>query len=109
MSRGERPGPGGPSPASDVRLRGFADRVALDAAIAWVDARAERLGAVDVEVEGAAGRVPAAPIAAPADLPPVDRAGEDGWAVRAADTVGASAWGPARLRVEEAGAPLGAG
>jgi molybdopterin molybdotransferase len=108
MPRGERPGPSGPSPLPDVRQRGFADRVALDAANAWIDARVERLVAVEIDVADAAGRVPAAPIAAPADLPPVDRAGEDGWAVRAADTVGASSWGPAQLRVEDA-APLGAG
>ncbi len=107
MSRGKTPGPGGPPP--DARLRGFADRAPLERAVAWVDRTAQRLPAVEIEVAESAGRVPASPIAAPADLPPADRAGEDGWAVRAADTVGASAWGPASLRIQEAGPPLAPG
>ena len=97
------------SPPPDARLRGFADRVPLEEAVAWVDRTARRLPAVELDVADAAGRVPAAPVPAPADLPPCDRAGDDGWAVRAADTVGASAWGPASLRVKDVGGPLAPG
>jgi molybdopterin molybdotransferase len=50
-------------------------------------------------VADAAGRVLAADVAAPADLPHFDRANMDGYAVRAADTFGASASLPAYLRL----------
>ena len=107
MARAESTGPGGPPP--DARLRGFADRVPLERAVEWVDRTAKRLASVEIGVAEAVGRVPAAPIAAPMDLPPLDRVGEDGWAVRAADTVGASAWGPAQLHLQDSGAPLAPG
>ncbi|HET8542550.1 MAG TPA: molybdopterin-binding protein [Anaeromyxobacter sp.] len=107
MARADPPATGGPPP--DARLRGFADRVPLERAVAWLDAAAPPLPAVEVAVAGCVGRVPASPVAAPAPLPAVDRAGEDGWAVRAAETVGATAWGPASLRVQDSGAPLAPG
>jgi len=56
--------------------------------------RTERLRVAD-----AAGRVLAEDIASPCDLPHFDRANMDGYAVRAADTFGASASVPAYLRV----------
>lgn len=52
-----------------------------------------------VAVRTAAGRVLAAPLAAPIDLPHFHRADMDGYAVRAADTFGASASIPAYLRL----------
>lgn len=103
----ERHGTGGPP--GDVRLRGFADRASLEVAVAWVDRAARPLPPLEVDVAESAGRVPALPVDAPADLPAADRAGEDGWAVRAAETAGASAWGPAQLRRQDPGAPLAPG
>lgn len=50
-----------------------------------------------VALAHAAGRVLAANIAAPIDVPPFDRSGVDGFAVRAADTTGASDRTPRRL------------
>jgi len=47
----------------------------------------------------ALGRVLAADVVAPVDAPPFDRSGVDGFAVRAADTVGASDRAPKRLRL----------
>ncbi len=47
--------------------------------------------------EDAAGRVLAADVMVPDDLPPVAVAAVDGYAVRAADTEGASAYNPLRL------------
>jgi molybdopterin molybdotransferase len=47
----------------------------------------------------AAGRVTAAPAIAPSDLPPFPRTSVDGYAVRAADTFGASEALPAYLRL----------
>jgi molybdopterin molybdotransferase len=50
-----------------------------------------------VELDAAAGRVPAAPLTAPDDLPGFARATVDGFAVRAADTYGASEGLPSYL------------
>jgi molybdopterin molybdotransferase len=104
MSVGERrpPGAGG----NDIRLRGFDDRVTVERALAWVDRHAARLGAVEVGVAESVGRIPATPLAALADYPPVDRAGEDGYAVRSDVTVGASAYNPVLLRIQDAADPL---
>lgn len=104
------PPPAAPAPASDdVRLRGFADLAPLARAQAWLDARPAPVGDEHVAVESAWGRVLAAPLLAPADHPPRSRAGIDGWAVRAADVAGASAYDPVPLRRQDASAPLVAG
>jgi putative molybdopterin biosynthesis protein len=55
------------------------------------------LGAERVPLADALGRVLAADIAAPVDAPPFDRSNVDGFAVRSADTVGASDANPRRL------------
>lgn len=86
----------------DVRLRGFPDLAPLGLAQDWVDRHA-RLGAEEVPVEAAAGRILAAAPRAPADDPPFDRAGLDGYAVRASDTAGASPYDPVTLRLVEGG------
>ena len=52
-----------------------------------------------VTLDDAAGRVPVAPVAAPHDLPGFARATVDGYAVRAADTYGASEGLPGYLDV----------
>ncbi len=52
-----------------------------------------------IAVAAAAGRVLADDVTAPTDLPHFDRANMDGYAVRAADTFGASASLPAYLRL----------
>ena len=51
----------------------------------------------------ALGRVLAADIAAPVDVPPFDRSGVDGFALRAADTSGASDTAPRRLLAQSRG------
>ncbi len=55
------------------------------------------LGSESVRLADALGRVLAADIAAPVDAPPFDRSGVDGFALRAADTTGASDANPLRL------------
>jgi putative molybdopterin biosynthesis protein len=55
------------------------------------------LGAETHSLSGALGRVLAADMIAPVDAPPFDRSNVDGFAVRAADTVGASDGRPKRL------------
>ena len=52
-----------------------------------------------VALSAALGRVLASDIAAPIDVPPFDRANVDGFALRSADTLGASAGAPRRLRL----------
>jgi putative molybdopterin biosynthesis protein len=55
------------------------------------------LAAEDVALAQALGRVLAADLVAPTDVPAFDRSGVDGFAVRAADTAGASDRTPRRL------------
>ncbi len=57
------------------------------------------LGTEVVEVEEAAGRIVARTIKSPIDMPHFARAGMDGLAVRAKDTLGASAAQPVELRL----------
>lgn len=100
--------PGGASRA-DVRQTGFSDRASLEKAIGWIDARAAVLPLEAIRTEDAAGRVLAAPIDAATDFPPLDRAGEDGFALRSAETIGAGSYSPILLELQPAGAPLRAG
>jgi putative molybdopterin biosynthesis protein len=57
------------------------------------------LPAEAVSLYAALGRVLAGDMAAPIDVPPFDRSGVDGFAVRAADTANASDGAPRRLRL----------
>jgi molybdopterin molybdotransferase len=52
-----------------------------------------------VRIEEAAGRVAAADVTSPIDVPPFSRSAMDGYAVLSADTVGATRTTPARLRL----------
>ena len=67
----------------------------IDAAVAPI-ARTER-----VSLAAAAGRVAAAAVSSPIDVPPFARSAMDGYAVIAADTTGASRATPARFRIVE--------
>jgi putative molybdopterin biosynthesis protein len=58
-----------------------------------------RLPPETVALAAAHGRVLAREVVAPIDVPPFDRSNVDGFAVRAADTLGASDAAPARLRL----------
>lgn len=60
----------------------------IDAALAQVLAHLTPLGAVEVPVAGASGRVLAEAATALSDLPPFESSAMDGYAVRAADTPG---------------------
>jgi molybdenum cofactor synthesis domain-containing protein len=83
-------------------MRPFQKTIALDEARAIIDravvpiARTER-----VPLHEAHGRVLAATLVASADVPPFSRAAMDGYAVRAADTAGASREHPRTLRCIE--------
>ncbi len=81
---------------ADVRLVGFGSFAPLAAALAWIEANAAALPAEAIPVQDALGRVLAAvPDGSP--WPLADRAGLDGYAVRAAETEGASDYAPLPL------------
>ncbi|WP_299233986.1 gephyrin-like molybdotransferase Glp [Natronomonas sp.] len=90
---------------SDLREAGFKERTRIDEArrrlldTPPID-RTERLSLSVVD-----GRVLAEPIEAIRDVPHYPRAAVDGWALRAADTFGASARSPAVLRPADAVGP----
>lgn len=67
----------------------------------------DRLGAETIEIESALGRVLAAEVRAPVDVPSFDRSNMDGFAVRAEDTYGASELEPVRLRRNDETIPTG--
>ena len=92
----------------DVRGRGFPSRTALADVARWLDSHSAALPAEDVPLGEAAGRVLAVDIAAPADLPPADRAARDGVAVAAEATLGAGGYNPILLTTDQA-APVSAG
>ena len=88
----------------DVRMRGFARRTTVVEALAWLDRQIRPLPETIVPLADAAGRVLASGITSPVDVPSFARAMMDGFAVRAADTLGASPYN--RLPLEVLGESL---
>ena len=82
-----------------ARQEQFLDVLSAEAATARFHAAIDLapLPAEAVALAAALGRVTARPVAAAADAPPFDRASMDGFALRAADTQGASEAAPRRL------------
>jgi molybdopterin molybdotransferase len=85
--------------ADDVRMRGFANRHTVDAALEWLDAQLAPLAAEDVPLRAAAGRVLAAPVVGGVDVPGFDRATMDGYALLAGSTEGAGPYSRLPLTV----------
>jgi len=86
-------------PNADVRMRGFATRADVDHVQRLVRQHARPLGGESVPLDGLAGRVLAADIAAPVAVPGFARSAMDGYAVRGEETFGASDYNPIVLRV----------
>ena len=84
-----------------ARQEQFLDVVPAEVATARFHAAIDLapLPAEAVPLAAALGRVVAVPVAAAADAPPFDRASMDGFALRAADTLGATEAAPRRLRL----------
>jgi molybdopterin molybdotransferase len=78
----------------DVRMQGFAERASVSEAIAWVDRYSKIQNAESVAVGAAVGRILAEPLFSLADVPPVDTASHDGYALRSCETVGAGSYNP---------------
>ena len=85
----------------DVRMRGFVERTSVEKALRWLDQWLDRWTpkVADVPLAAAAGSVLAEEICSPVAVPPFDRAMMDGYAVRGADTQGASSYHPLPLEV----------
>jgi molybdopterin molybdotransferase len=82
-----------------TRMRPIRDTIPLEEARALIDSAARPIARTErVPVAAANGRVIAADVIAPFDVPPFSRAGMDGYAVRAEDTFGASRHEPRTLR-----------
>lgn len=81
----------------DARGRGFSRRVSLRDAQAGIDAACPPLSPRPVPLAGAVGLCLAAPVIAPGDWPPADRAARDGVAIDAADSLGAGSYTPIPL------------
>lgn len=89
-----------PAPVpEDVRMRGFARRVTVAVAIERLERLTSTLPAETVPLSAAAGRVLATEVVSAVDVPGFRRAMMDGYAVRAADTLGAAAYNPLPLEV----------
>ena len=83
----------------DVRMRGFARRTTVADALAWLDNQTSRLAEETVPLAEAAGRVLARDVTSRVDVPRFARSMMDGFALRAADTLGASPYSRLALEV----------
>ena len=95
----------GPFPAPrDVRMRGFQRRTRVATARDWLDGQLAPLDRETVDLADAAGRVLADDVISPVNVPSFARAMMDGYALRADETLGASAYN--RLTLQVAGEAL---
>jgi len=80
---------------SGNRMRPIRETIPLEAARELIDASIRPIERTErIRIDTASGRVVARPVEARADVPPFARAAMDGYAVRAADTFGASTQDP---------------
>ena len=87
------------TPPADVRMRGFARRTTVEDALAWVDGHAQRLGMEQVSLWTAGGRVLAKEVVSAADVPQFARSMMDGFALHAADSLGAAPYNRLELTI----------
>jgi molybdopterin molybdotransferase len=83
----------------DVRMRGFSERVDVDAVETYLARAVAPLSAESVPLLESAGRVLARPVTAEVDVPGFPRSAMDGYALRGEESFGASGYDPIRLRV----------
>jgi molybdopterin molybdotransferase len=81
----------------DIRMRGFATRHDVDAALALLEQRISPLPSEVIPLDEGLDRVLAQDIVAAVDVPHFDRSAVDGYGVRARDTFGASDYNPIPL------------
>jgi molybdopterin molybdotransferase len=83
----------------DVRMRGFRDRAEVEDVLALMRSRLQPLPTEAIGLHEAAGRVLAADVVAPCDVPGFNRAAMDGYALRGEESFGAGAYNPLELQV----------
>ena len=81
----------------DVRMRGFAERADVEEVERFLAEHTATLPAEPVDLRACSGRILAEAVRAAVDVPGFDRSAMDGYAVRGADTFGASPYDPIRL------------
>ena len=94
--------PASQHPNADVRMRGFVEKVSVEAARNWLQGELDRLGPVaseEASLDEAAARVLAVDVVSEVNVPEFERAMMDGFAVRASDTEKASPQSPVPLEV----------
>src|SRR4029450_11467867 len=72
----------------------FSQRAEVPAVLDWIDRHSPRLPDETVSIEEATGRILATDVIAPLNVPGFDRAAMDGYALRGAETAGASEYNP---------------
>jgi molybdopterin molybdotransferase len=80
-------------------MHGFSERAEVGTVLKWIDEHAKPLGPTFVTLEEAVGRVSAEALTAAIDVPAFDRSAMDGYAVRSAETSGASDYNPLAFTV----------
>ncbi|MCA9502550.1 MAG: molybdopterin molybdotransferase MoeA [Myxococcales bacterium] len=83
----------------DVRMRGFATRADVEDVLAFLERHARVLDAERVPLLESFGRVLAAPVVSSVDVPGFARSAMDGYAIRGAESFGASGYEPIRLTI----------
>jgi molybdopterin molybdotransferase len=96
-------------PDHDVRMRGFMERTDLDAALEMLRSSVEPLEEESVQLEQALGRTLARDIVSTEEVPSFDKSAMDGYALRGAETFGASPTDPVSFRVIGEVVPGGVG
>jgi len=86
-------------PGDDVRMRGFTEKTDLESALESLRSCVGPLEEESVRLEGALGRTLARDVISAEDVPAFDKSAMDGYAVRGAETFGASPTDPLPLRV----------
>ena len=82
------------SRSRDVRMRGFQSRTPVAQVLTWIDDEVRTLEGESVELAEANGRVLAADVISPIDVPAFDRAAMDGFALKSDETNGAGDYNP---------------
>jgi molybdopterin molybdotransferase len=80
-------------------MRGFQSRTPVEDALAWIDCNVSRLLAEQVSLQDAHGRVIASDVVSPINVPAFDRSAMDGFALRAAETIGAGDYNPLGFKI----------
>src|SRR6186997_80589 len=89
-------------PNSDVRMRGFAQRTTVEAALAWLDSVLPALADLETEevaLVESAGRVLSQDVTSPVDVPSFARSMMDGFALGSDETQGASSYNRLPLKI----------